>query len=191
MLEDKTPELEGVAAGEADAIEDAAPTEVVDMAAPVDEVEAAAPAWPAPAAEVPAEAEVPAPPPAAIVPPPVQPVAPPPASVVPPPVAAATTVGPQVFCHACGSQIDGRAEICPRCGVRQHAAVVGTKSKVVAALLGIFLGNFGLHKFYLGKTAQGVIYLLFFWTFIPGIIGFFEGIIYHTKSDEEFARAYG
>jgi len=101
------------------------------------------------------------------------------------------TLGPQIYCHACGSQIDARAEICPRCGVRQRPATVGTKNKIVAALLAIFLGGFGIHKFYLGKTAQGVIYLIFFWTFIPAIVGFIEGIIYLTKSDEDFARAYG
>ncbi|WP_064468002.1 TM2 domain-containing protein [Lederbergia galactosidilytica] len=51
------------------------------------------------------------------------------------------------------------------------------KNKVVAGLLGIFLGGFGVHKFYLGQIGLGVVYLLFCWTTIPGIIGFIEGII--------------
>jgi len=60
------------------------------------------------------------------------------------------------------------------------------KSKIAAALLAIFLGDFGIHKFYLGRPIQGIIYLLFFWTGIPAIIGFFEGIIYLCISDASF-----
>jgi TM2 domain-containing membrane protein YozV len=111
-----------------------------------------------------------------------------------------TPAGPTIFCFACGAQIDGRAEICPRCGVRQKAApgagawtggTAGKHSRLAAALLAIFLGGFGIHKFYLGRTGQGIVYLLFFWTFIPAIVGFIEGILYLTKSDEDFAQAYG
>ncbi len=69
-------------------------------------------------------------------------------------------------------------------------AYTSTKSKVVAGLLGIFLGGLGIHKFYLGKTGQGILYLLFCWTGIPGIIGFIEGIIYLVSSDEKFYTKY-
>ena len=65
-----------------------------------------------------------------------------------------------------------------------------TKSKVAAGLLGIFLGSFGIHKFYLGRWGWGVIYLLFCWTYIPGIVGFIEGIVYLLSSDESFARKH-
>lgn len=64
------------------------------------------------------------------------------------------------------------------------------KSKVAAALLAIFLGDFGIHKFYLGRPIQGIIYLLLFWTGIPAIIGFFEGIIYLCMSDASFTKKY-
>lgn len=64
------------------------------------------------------------------------------------------------------------------------------KNKVVAGLLGIFLGGFGVHKFYLGQIGLGVVYLLFCWTTIPGIIGFIEGIIYIATSDENFDKKY-
>lgn len=60
------------------------------------------------------------------------------------------------------------------------------KSKVVAGVLAIFLGSFGIHKFYLGKTGMGILYLLFCWTYIPGIIGFIEGIIYLASNDHNF-----
>lgn len=60
------------------------------------------------------------------------------------------------------------------------------KNKVVAGLLAIFFGDFGVHKFYLGQTGQGLLYLVFCWTFIPGIIGFIEGILYIAQSDDAF-----
>ncbi|KXG10358.1 hypothetical protein AT864_00949 [Anoxybacillus sp. P3H1B] len=64
------------------------------------------------------------------------------------------------------------------------------KNKVVVGLLAILLGGLGIHKFYLGKLGQGILYLLFSWTGIPSIIGFIEGIVYLVKSDEEFNRKY-
>lgn len=60
------------------------------------------------------------------------------------------------------------------------------KNKVVAGLLAIFLGFLGIHKFYLGKIGQGILYLLFCWTYIPAIIGFLEGIIYLLSNDHNF-----
>ncbi|WMQ74037.1 MAG: hypothetical protein GPOALKHO_001055 [Sodalis sp.] len=54
-----------------------------------------------------------------------------------------------------------------------------------------FLGGLGVHKFYLGKIGQGVLYLLFCWTFIPAFIAFIEFIVYLCTSDEKFARKYG
>lgn len=96
---------------------------------------------------------------------------------------------PPRFCYACGSQIDPRAEICPNCGVRQAAG--SGKDRVAAAALALLLGSFGVHKFYLGKVAQGVIYLIFFWAWIPGLVAWIEGITYLAKSDEAWAREYG
>jgi TM2 domain-containing membrane protein YozV len=64
------------------------------------------------------------------------------------------------------------------------------KSRVSAALFAILLGSFGAHKFYMGDTGLGVLYLVFFWTGIPGIVGIIEGILYLTKTDQEFAIQY-
>lgn len=60
------------------------------------------------------------------------------------------------------------------------------KSKTVAGILGIFFGGLGLHKFYMGKPLMGILYLCLSWTFVPEVIGFFEGISYLCSSDENF-----
>jgi TM2 domain-containing membrane protein YozV len=44
------------------------------------------------------------------------------------------------------------------------------KSKTTAGLLAIFLGGLGFHKFYLGQTGRGILYLVFCRTWIPSII---------------------
>lgn len=56
--------------------------------------------------------------------------------------------------------------------------------KVVYCLLAFFLGSIGVHKFYAGKIAAGVLYLLFCWTFIPAIIAFIEFIIAICKKSD-------
>ena len=50
-------------------------------------------------------------------------------------------------------------------------------NKVSYCVLALFLGGIGVHKFYAGQIGTGICYLLFCWTFIPGIIAFIEAII--------------
>ena len=75
------------------------------------------------------------------------------------------------------------------------ASDVGGK-KIAAGILGILLGALGIHKFILGLTTPGIIMLLVsilslgLLSPIMGIIGLVEGIIYLTKSDEDFERTY-
>lgn len=64
------------------------------------------------------------------------------------------------------------------------------KDKVVAALLAFFLGGFGAHWFYLNRTKNGILYLLFFWTFIPGLLGFIDFISFLTMDKEKFDMRY-
>ena len=71
------------------------------------------------------------------------------------------------------------------------AVVPHDVNRVVAALLALFLGGLGIHKFYCKKTGLGILYLLFVWTFIPALIAFVEGIIYLVQDDAKFARAQG
>ena len=95
------------------------------------------------------------------------------------------------FCYNCGEEIESSSEFCTYCGTESlsHAQYVGvtdqqavvpvqpvnqyenvpsntaygTKYRIVAALLAIFFGTFGIHKFYMNKTKTGVLRLLFFW----------------------------
>ncbi len=67
-----------------------------------------------------------------------------------------------------------------------------SEKKLVAGILGILLGGFGIHKFYLGYTKAGIIQIIITLVTcgIASVIGLVEGIIYLTKSDEEFDRTY-
>jgi TM2 domain-containing membrane protein YozV len=66
----------------------------------------------------------------------------------------------------------------------------GAEKKVVAGIFGILLGGLGIHKFYLGYTKEGIIQIVVTVVTcgIGSIIGLIEGIIYLTKTDEEFVR---
>ncbi len=64
------------------------------------------------------------------------------------------------------------------------------RNKVVAALLAFFAGGFGIHKFYLGEGGAGILYLLFFWTFIPGILGIIDCILLLLMPDPVFELKY-
>ena len=75
---------------------------------------------------------------------------------------------------------------------------VSRKSRVAAGLLAIFCGILGFHKFYLGYISAGIIMFLltFFlwWTIVVPLamflVSIIEGVMYLTKSDEEFQRIY-
>jgi len=124
------------------------------------------------------------------------------------------------FCYNCGAQADPAAAVCVKCGVALYGApgampgappvaapgsypgaVPGgypgaqanpLKSKMVAGLLGIFVGGFGVHRFYLGYNTIGIIQVLV--TVVGGIItcgfgaiggciwGLVEGILILTGS---------
>jgi TM2 domain-containing membrane protein YozV len=68
----------------------------------------------------------------------------------------------------------------------------GAEKKIAAGICGILLGALGIHKFILGYTKEGVIQLIIgiVTCGIGGIIGLIEGIIYLTKSDEDFVKTY-
>lgn len=70
------------------------------------------------------------------------------------------------------------------------------KDKTIAGILGILLGSFGIHHFYLGSTTAGIVYLcvtLFTCTtlsVVPAVLGLIEGILLLTMSDDDFNARY-
>ena len=105
------------------------------------------------------------------------------------------------YCGHCGVPTEANQTLCTKCGVALTTSGGGNgeKSKIVAGLLGILLGGVGVHKFYIGYTKQGIITAVI-WVFgwiliglpslVMGVIGIIEGIIYLTKSDDEFQEIY-
>ena len=107
-----------------------------------------------------------------------------------------------MFCKQCGKPIDDGQELCEECKVAGTAQPTQTeeqssntnetynaaKSKIAAGLLGIFLGSFGVHNFYLGYTGKAIAQLLItlltcgIGAFISSIWGLIEGILILTGS---------
>jgi TM2 domain-containing membrane protein YozV len=57
------------------------------------------------------------------------------------------------------------------------------KSRTAGLVLTLFLGGIGAHRFYLGETLLGILYLLFFWTFVPAIVAFVELFVIMGRVD--------
>jgi TM2 domain-containing membrane protein YozV len=67
------------------------------------------------------------------------------------------------------------------------------KNPTTAVILALLLGNVGGHKFYLGQTGMGIVYILFAWTTIPGWIAFIEAFSIGAKTakyNEKKAQEY-
>ncbi len=68
----------------------------------------------------------------------------------------------------------------------------GAEKKIAAGICGILLGGLGVHKFILGYTKEGIIQIIITVCTcgFGSLLGLIEGIIYLTKSDEDFSRIY-
>ena len=112
----------------------------------------------------------------------------------------------RIHCPICDEDISARARKCRHCGetldpalrqremMQQGGAVpyTRTKSRVGAGVLAILLGGVGIHKYYLGRIGQGILYTLFCLDRrFPALLGIIEGIIYLTMDDEQFWQKYG
>lgn len=90
------------------------------------------------------------------------------------------------FCSNCGNELAEGADVCVKCGkmVGSSPVQTGSKNKVAAALLAIFLGVYGAHNFYLGHTSKAVTQLvltlvgMFTWIFIIGIFFLMATVIW-------------
>lgn len=93
------------------------------------------------------------------------------------------------FCPNCGQPTPQGNQVCMNCGIALNGgmyAPASAKSKMAAGLLGIFLGGFGVHNFYLGYTGKAVAQLLItlltcgIGAAISGVWGLIEGIMILT-----------
>lgn len=117
------------------------------------------------------------------------------------------------YCTKCGAVNEDTATFCVNCqspmspvsGYQPMQSVnpgagssmtdykaMGADKKIIAGICGILLGGFGVHKFILGYTTEGIIQIVITLVTcgVGSIVGLVEGIIYLTKSDEEFVRTY-
>lgn len=124
------------------------------------------------------------------------------------------------YCTRCGGQNDDLAQFCSACQAplgpmgtgyqpgpvntgyqpmqtvnqapMQNWQAMGADKKIAAGVCGILIGGLGVHKFILGYTTEGIIEIVItiFTCGIGHFIGLIEGIIYLTKSDEDFVRTY-
>ena len=111
------------------------------------------------------------------------------------------------YCVSCQAPLSPVSGYQPMQAVNQNAPgsmtdwkAMGADKKVMAGILAIVLGSLGIHKFILGYTTEGIIMLVvtlvvsivtcgILWP-VMWVIGIVEGIIYLTKSDEDFVRTY-
>lgn len=90
------------------------------------------------------------------------------------------------YCTNCGKELNENQDVCLNCGVTIKKTTTNNpeaKSKLAAGLLGIFLGYFGVHNFYLGYTGKAVAQLLISilscgtLSIVSAIWGLIEGIM--------------
>ena len=94
------------------------------------------------------------------------------------------------YCYNCGAGTSPDAAVCVNCGVALAPVITGEqKSKMTAGLLGIFLGGFGVHNFYLGYTGKAIAQIALTFCLGAGAIwGFIEGILILTGNINKDAK---
>lgn len=64
------------------------------------------------------------------------------------------------------------------------------KNRILAGILAILLGAFGVHKFYIGNRQSGLLCVVFCWSLVPTVMGIIDGINYLRHDDDYFAKHY-
>lgn len=101
-----------------------------------------------------------------------------------------------IYCRDCGARHSDRAKACPKCG---RAVCILDKSVLVYVLLVFFFGIWGVHKFYAGRTNEGVAMLLMgtigWLLIIPGIavciwalVDFIVGLVNMNSPEKIFRK---
>ncbi len=98
-------------------------------------------------------------------------------------------ISSQAYCRQCGKQIPKTANYCPHCNTKQISTGAG-RDKVTAALLALFLGGLGVHRFYLGQW-WGIFYFLLWPTGLPSLISLIEFCVFLITSQETWDNKYG
>lgn len=86
--------------------------------------------------------------------------------------------------------------ICAECrkadavSVATPAYLTRRRNKTTAIILAGLLGGLGVHRFYLGRPGSGILYLIFFWTFIPVLLSLAELVRMAMMEEEEFDAKY-
>ena len=97
-------------------------------------------------------------------------------------------VGSKNFCASCGASVTDNVETAKEQSTAKEQTTTQAKSKIAAGLLGIFLGGFGVHNFYLGYTGKAVAQLLItvlscgILSVVSSVWGLIEGIMILTGS---------
>jgi len=107
------------------------------------------------------------------------------------------------FCTACGELLHKHAVICPKCGVEQRRAYQSpnhtktTPNRTAAIIFALFLGGFGIHRFYIGQPGFGIVYLLItlfsgllLWPIIV-LVNVVEAIAWACMSEDEWELHFG
>ena len=93
------------------------------------------------------------------------------------------------YCHNCGNPTVPGAAVCTACGSALATVNANSKSKMTAGLLGIFLGGWGVHNFYLGYTGKAIAQIALTFCFgIGAIWGLIEGIMILTGKIDKDAK---
>lgn len=91
------------------------------------------------------------------------------------------------FCAHCGRPVAEGQAVCVNCGFPiGPAKTASSRSRLAAGLLGIFLGGWGVHNFYLGNTKRGILQIVL--TVVTcgaaSIWGLVEGILILARAEK-------